>query len=164
VIDGGLATIPVDTYDIDDDANLNELAPDADRKPRVRGAAADMGAYERYAPGECPGDINGSGIVDADDLVIVILTWGPCPQLPEPCHANVATPSNNAVDSDDLVVVILGWGPCPDNQGIADSMPQSIQDCMDKCAQAGLEGQQWSACFAECYAALCAAGIINCDD
>ena len=51
-----------------------------------------------------PGDTNCDGSIDADDLVGVILQWGPggC--------AGVDTDCNGSVDADDLVKVILEWG------------------------------------------------------
>jgi hypothetical protein len=58
----------------------------------------------------CAGDVNGSGAVDVDDLIGVILAWGPCPAPPAPCPADVNT--SGSVDVDDLIAVILAWGPC----------------------------------------------------
>jgi hypothetical protein len=54
------------------------------------------------------GDANGDGVVDADDLVEVILTWGACPAPPAGCPADFN--GTGFVDSDDLVIVILNWG------------------------------------------------------
>jgi hypothetical protein len=56
----------------------------------------------------CAADTNGSGAVDVDDLVSVILGWGPCGAT---CDADVN--DSGAVDVDDLVAVILAWGACP---------------------------------------------------
>jgi hypothetical protein len=53
------------------------------------------------------GDTNCDGAVDVDDLIAVILNWGPC-QPGVPCPADVN--HDGAVDSDDLVTVILNWG------------------------------------------------------
>ncbi|MHC5004828.1 MAG: hypothetical protein ACYTJ0_17090, partial [Planctomycetota bacterium] len=58
----------------------------------------------------CAGDIVPDGEVNVDDLVTVILTWGPCGEFPSPCPADLD--ANRVVDVDDLVMVILGWGPC----------------------------------------------------
>jgi T5SS/PEP-CTERM-associated repeat protein len=58
----------------------------------------------------CPADVDGSGAVDADDLVAVVLAWGKCPAPPALCDADVD--DSGAVDADDLVEVILAWGPC----------------------------------------------------
>jgi hypothetical protein len=71
----------------------------------------DMGAYERQVAAPCLGDTNGSGTVDVDDLVAVILAWGDCPKPPASCDADVN--DSGAVDVDDLVAVILAWGACP---------------------------------------------------
>jgi hypothetical protein len=63
---------------------------------------ADVGNFSR------PGDVNSDGLVDADDLIAVILGWGPCAAPPSPCPADVD--DNGAVDADDLILVILNWG------------------------------------------------------
>jgi formylglycine-generating enzyme len=55
-----------------------------------------------------PGDVNGDGSVDVDDLIAVILAWGPCPAPPADCPADVN--NSGAVDVDDLIMVILNWG------------------------------------------------------
>jgi hypothetical protein len=55
-----------------------------------------------------PGDVNGDGCVDVDDLVAVILAWGVCPLPPQSCDADAD--GNGVVDVDDLIVVILNWG------------------------------------------------------
>jgi probable HAF family extracellular repeat protein len=58
-----------------------------------------------------PGDVNGDGVVDVDDLIGVILGWGACAAC-DNCPADVAPfPGGNCVvDVDDLVAVILNWG------------------------------------------------------
>jgi 6-phosphogluconolactonase (cycloisomerase 2 family) len=58
---------------------------------------------------DCPADVNHSGEVDVDDLIAVILGWGPCTP-PPPCVGDVN--GNGGVDVDDLIAVILAWGPC----------------------------------------------------
>jgi hypothetical protein len=55
----------------------------------------------------CEGDVDGSGAVDVDDLIAVILGWGPCAA---PCPPDVN--QSGAVDVDDLIAVILNWGAC----------------------------------------------------
>ncbi len=49
----------------------------------------------------------GNGQVDVDDLIAIILNWGPC----SGCAADIN--HSGAVDVDDLIAVILGWGLCP---------------------------------------------------
>jgi len=56
---------------------------------------------------ECLADTNGSGEVNVEDLVNVILAWGECgPPCPEDTNAD------GQVNVEDLVNVILAWGPC----------------------------------------------------
>jgi hypothetical protein len=72
------------------------------------------GAATLTVPGTCPpcpADTNGSGAVDVDDLIAVILGWGACPPPPPVCGADVD--HSGAVDVDDLIAVILAWGACP---------------------------------------------------
>jgi hypothetical protein len=52
-----------------------------------------------------PGDVNGDRVVNVEDLVAVILAFGPCP--PDPCPADVT--GDGEVDVQDLVEVILNW-------------------------------------------------------
>jgi hypothetical protein len=62
----------------------------------------------------CDGDVDGSGVVNADDVVAVILAWGACVGCPPSCTADIYPFSGDcSVDSDDLVEVILSWGSCP---------------------------------------------------
>ena len=56
----------------------------------------------------CAGDVTGDETVDVQDLVEVLLSWGPCP--PE-CPADLD--GSGTVDVVDLVEVLLRWGPCP---------------------------------------------------
>jgi hypothetical protein len=58
-------------------------------------------------PPSCPGDIDGDGDVDVNDLVAVITNWGNNPANPD---ADVD--GDGDVDVGDLVIVITNWGPC----------------------------------------------------
>jgi hypothetical protein len=64
-------------------------------------------AYNAALPVLCLADVDNSGGVDVDDLVAIILAWGPCAA----CPADVD--DSGTVDVDDLVAVILAWGDCP---------------------------------------------------
>ena len=55
---------------------------------------------------DCLGDANNNGVVNIDDLVIVITSWG---QTGGPGDVN----HNGIVNIDDLVQVIVHWGMCP---------------------------------------------------
>ena len=55
-----------------------------------------------------PGDGNGDGVVDTDDLLLVINGWGECPPPKgEDCPGDLNV--SGAVDVDDLLIVINNW-------------------------------------------------------
>lgn len=56
----------------------------------------------------CPADIYDDGVVNTDDLILLIGSWGACPR---PCPADID--GNGTVNTDDLLVLIGSWGPCP---------------------------------------------------
>jgi hypothetical protein len=53
----------------------------------------------------CAADANHNNVVDIDDLVMVITTWGAT-------HGPSDINHDNIVNIDDLVMVITHWGPC----------------------------------------------------
>jgi len=55
----------------------------------------------------CIGNVNGDNVVNVDDLLGVIGSWGAC----QACPADVVP--NGVVNVDDLLAVINHWGPCP---------------------------------------------------
>lgn len=57
---------------------------------------------------EKPGDCNGDGLVNTDDLIALITRWGPCPA---PCIADVNPigAGDGVVNTDDLIVLITNW-------------------------------------------------------
>jgi glucose/arabinose dehydrogenase len=58
--------------------------------------------------GPGPGDVDGNGEVNVDDLIAVILAWGDCWGGPPVCPGDID--GSGQVDVDDLLVVILHWG------------------------------------------------------
>ena len=55
-----------------------------------------------------PGDANGDGVVNINDLLEVINHWGPCPPAPNFCSAELT--GDPLVNIDDLLAVINHWG------------------------------------------------------
>jgi len=62
--------------------------------------------YDIEGP-DCP-DITGDGVVDVNDLLILIAYWGACTGT---CDGDVN--DDGTVDVDVLLIVISNWGPCP---------------------------------------------------
>ena len=68
----------------------------------------DMGAYEWQFP-TCFGDLNQDGMVDVVDLLILLATWGECP---DPGHCFGDLDGSGEVDVIDLLLLLAVWGPC----------------------------------------------------
>jgi hypothetical protein len=66
----------------------------------------DMGAYE--FPGSASlGDLNGDGVVDVLDLLILLSAWGDCPDPPDPCPADLN--GDGSVSVLDLLTLLELW-------------------------------------------------------
>ena len=63
----------------------------------------------------CLADTNGDDVVDVNDLLAVIATWGPCPNCPPAtCVADIHPATGDCqIDVNDLLQVITTWGNCP---------------------------------------------------
>ena len=70
------------------------------------GAWTDNGGntFEDECP-DCP-DVNGDGVVDPNDILAILGSWGDCESCPEDLN------NDGAVDLVDLMIVIDAWGPC----------------------------------------------------
>ena len=55
---------------------------------------------------DCVADIDGDGVVEVDDLIILLSAWGPNPGHPADLDGD------DVVDVDDLILVLSSWGPC----------------------------------------------------
>lgn len=64
--------------------------------------------FAPWQPAECPADLSGNGVVEVEDLFILLASWGPCPG----CPADLT--GSGEVDADDLFILLAEWGPCPD--------------------------------------------------
>ena len=58
----------------------------------------------------CPADIDDSGAVDFDDLLLILSEWGPYKDCPPFIPADIDEDCD--VDFDDLLRVLAAWGPC----------------------------------------------------
>jgi hypothetical protein len=72
--------------------------------------ANNIAIWDPEAALACAADVTHDGEVNVDDLVAVILQWGPCIE----CTADSAPCGGDGdVNIDDLIAVILAWGDCP---------------------------------------------------
>lgn len=55
----------------------------------------------------CPADLDGSGVVDTEDLFLLLAEWGGC----SGCDADLN--GDNVVDTEDLFILLAAWGMCP---------------------------------------------------
>lgn len=67
----------------------------------------DAGFAQRGVPcvPDCPGDVDGSGVIDLDDLVGLLAAWGTA-------DPDADVDGSGVVDIDDLLVVLGTWGDC----------------------------------------------------
>jgi hypothetical protein len=92
---------------------------------RMTGAAAAMstGACCRGVQVDCPADLNGSGVIDGADLLILLSNWGQCSD-PNNCPGDLN--DDNVIDGADLLQLLSAWGPCPEG-GTCDQV--TIEQC-----------------------------------
>jgi hypothetical protein len=167
------ALLPSDTYDLDQDGyDDEEKVPDALLQDRVFGPGPDMGAFEAQVTFLCNPPQDGDtaplpctdGVVNIDDLLLVIMQWGSCPAAASFCAGDIAN-ADGEVNIDDLLLVITNWSEdCLPGSYNAGSL-SSVQDCIDYCTNAidPPYGEAWENCINNCVQALCEAEIINCD-
>jgi hypothetical protein len=85
--------------------------PDASSTAMVGGTFEVRGGFWAggvIAQPTCPGDVATphDGVVNIDDLLLVINLWGTAGGPADITHDNI-------VNIDDLLAVIVGWGSCP---------------------------------------------------
>ncbi|MCH8823346.1 MAG: hypothetical protein IH984_07545 [Planctomycetes bacterium] len=77
----------------------------------------------------CLHDLDGDGAVSTADLLILLASWGPCPdagQTGKFCDADYDF--DGSVLTSDLLELLANWGPC----FIGAEIPQTVQDCLNR--------------------------------
>jgi len=70
--------------------------------------AVTPGPFTIFNPNLIPGDVNGDGVVNTDDLLLLLESWGPCPDPPADCPADFD--GNGVVNTADLLILLAHWG------------------------------------------------------
>ncbi|MHC5003556.1 MAG: trypsin-like serine protease [Planctomycetota bacterium] len=119
LVDGfdGPFALPVE-LEVDDDGSLLiglvSQSPRVERRDPATGELIEVvvdgldGMWSlAFVPDQLPepADVDGDGAVDIDDLIAVLMAWGPCGAGPCPADTN----GDGFVDIDDLVAVLLAW-------------------------------------------------------
>ena len=96
------------------DAFGNGVAMSADASvafigaPRGDDQGSDSGSAYVFNLTAVPGDLNCDSLVGAVDLLILLASWGPCPDLPETCPADLDL--DGTVGAADLLILLSNWG------------------------------------------------------
>ena len=73
----------------------------------VLATSAAVSLAATTARGQCPADLDASGVVNGADLAGVLAAWGPCAQCSEDLDGD------GVVTGSDLGQVLVAWGECP---------------------------------------------------
>jgi hypothetical protein len=75
---------------------------------RFQNTSAESGSFS-IAPGTFTviGDATNDGMVNVDDLIAIVMSYGSCPTPPTSCPADVT--HDGQVNVDDLILVIMNW-------------------------------------------------------
>jgi hypothetical protein len=70
-------------------------------------ALAIAGGVVEASSGQIVGDLDGDGVVDGGDFVLLMASWGPCP-ADAPCAADLD--GDGVVDGADQTILLANWG------------------------------------------------------
>jgi len=178
-IDAGTnAALAADSDNADEDSSTSEKTPALEyslaSSDRIIGSTqeVDMGAFERTIQYPCSSPPTGDcaplpctdGLVNVDDLLMVVNSWGACPSGQSFCPGDISA-TYGAVDVDDLLAVINHWSAHCVFETYAAGSLSSVEDCMDAASEEyEANTPDWNDFVNKCVAGLCAAHVIDCDD
>jgi len=88
------------------DCNRNSVADVCDILAGTSSDEDGNGIPDECGPSPCVADLDVSGTVGTDDLLIIISFWGDCPG----CGADFD--QDGVIGASDLLVILAGWGGC----------------------------------------------------
>ena len=83
---------------------------------------------------DCEADLDASGGVGTDDLLLIISNWGSCTPPPDSCSGDATC--DGEIDANDILLAISQWGGCSDP---GPGPPRSQADCIDRFGAGTLE-------------------------
>jgi len=85
--------------------NIGDLQIDTERNMLIAGTYG-RGTWRAMLPNpSCPEDINGDGVVNTEDLLILLANWGGA--------GDGDIDNNGVVNTQDLLLLLAAWGQCP---------------------------------------------------
>ena len=130
-----------------------------------------MGCYETPLTSPCGSPLYADvaplpctdGLVNIDDLLLVIMRWGDCPTgASSYCAGDITTDAT--VNIDDLLAVINAWSNFCVGTSYDAWQISSVEDCMDVASHYyDANTNEWNDFVNKCVHGLCEARIIDCD-
>lgn len=104
---GGVGVLEDATATIVHSTVCGNIGYDSD-PTQVYGEYTDKGGntISEECPVACAGDIDGDGVINVNDLLMLIGAWGTCDGCPEDID------ENGVVNVNDLLIAIAAWGTC----------------------------------------------------
>jgi hypothetical protein len=96
---------------------------------------AAVHAFLLVPRGSSLGDVNLDGVVDEDDMLLLLDGWGTCPE----CFCFEDLNDDGVVDANDLLLMRDLWGTCPGFEHLDE--PESFESVL---AARGLSDQHWN--------------------
>jgi hypothetical protein len=94
-----------DYVDLTDQVRVRFIVDDSPNDSLVEALIDDFMITELYCEeAEIPGDFNGDGVVDVEDLLSLLAAWGPCEGCPQDIDGS------GVVDVEDLLALLANWG------------------------------------------------------
>jgi hypothetical protein len=84
-----------------------------------------------HAAPPCNADLDDNGAVGASDLLILLVSWGPCAECPADFDGN------GSVGASDLLVLLTGWGPTVFDFGPPLDDPEAEQIALEMLGPSG---------------------------